>query len=361
MLPNKNSTELSTATGTAKSGGRIASVEFIRVALCSLLILFHGRFLFGPFLQDLFHSTRTFFENGRICVECFFIIGGFFLLKNMEKHEQQLADFAKKMYVRLMPCLLLVTLVFVAAGWIKTRLLIDCIFLIPGPLTNPQVLSLGSWFVCAYFWVMLLYFTVLQMKSQIRWAIVLGLVYVALSLQRNGPLVGNVWDGLYFGWLGAGMVRAIGGIGLGILVAAVHTYFHSNGKWIVRCGLTLLEVFAIVELFRYSVHTTSHANVIEVQLIFGLLLLLSTCAGQAGYISSWFNRQQWIVYASRYTYAVFIIQMLSYKLLKSWRLGPIPSLVLGFAIPVVLGMLEYHIIEKKVVPLVWRYIKPSAE
>lgn len=353
-----NSTLDFSAAGAVRPGSRIASVEFLRIFFCLCVILYHVQSVCLPAYQSLFHSTKKLFSKGYFSVECFFVIGGFFLFLHIQKHKDDVVKFIKKLYIRLFPALLVIGLLALIFHIIHSRSLVDLFLLLSGLAFPKEIIGYGDWFVGVYFWATIFFYILLTNKKHDIWCWVLGLVYITVSLQFHGTRIGNVLEGTYFGWLGAGLCRGISGIGIGILAALVSQYIHFSSKQIVRVCLTIIESTVLFVLCRMLVRGGAY-NFLQMDLLCALALCLMTPRG--GYLSACLNRQQWVCALSRYTYSVFVMQMLSSRLVNDWKFEAGYSLCLALVLPIVLGVLEYHLVEKKLVPLTINYFSKTSK
>ena len=313
---------------------RVCSVEWMRVLFCLAIVLYHADMVTTS-------SWKLFpFPMGYYCVEFFFVLGGFFLFYKRNSDPVALSAYIKKLYIRLEPALLAAGVCSVCAGFIKFYELIYILILSTG-WTLPFNICWGDWFVSVYFWVSVLYTALLHLKGKIKWLVILGLLCFFIGIYN--PYQHNLNE-FYFGWFPASLARGIIGIGIGILTAAVCQHIHISPQKRMRWMLTIVEAGATF-LVLQQICCTVTLNSIQIQLVFAILLAMCMCEG--GYLSAWLNRQHWICHISKYTYSVFVMQMFTTFLVLKWKLNGLFGVLLALGLPIVLGILEYHLIEKR--------------
>ena len=289
-------------------------------------------------------------------VEGFFILGGFFLFSNLQQRPITLSAFAGRLYKRLVPAFCLAAIILVILNILKPQIIISALLLTTGFSLPMEYIKAGSWFIGVYFWIMILYFLILQIKSKLRWLLILLLVLSSFAVQLLSSPFGGFQRGFYFHWLVAGVVRGVSSIGLGILTASISRYIHipADAGKALRYLLSALEITIFYLCIAFLLRG-NYLNIWQWQLLFGALIVL--CMQNAGYLSSFLNRSQYICYFSRYVYGIFVGQMLIANCLRRWRTFEIVNLIWMLIGSTVFGILEYHLVEKRLVPWILKNLK----
>ena len=364
----KNNVSFSTsAAGVLPTSGRIASVEFLRIVFCFLIIWGHLQdavALMGSFNQNFFHSSKELFKNTHWSVEFFFIIAGFFLFRQLQHKSIDTIAYVKKLYLRLAPTFFFVLLLLFGMGILENGAeWIDAIVLFPGLSLPKEVAWWGDWFIGVYFWCMLFYFLLLKHKKDSWMLYALPLVYVMLSAKINGIVLDSTdksvltsLNGTYWNVLGVSVARGLGSIGLGILTGWLASQLKIYKNKITFLLLSVLELTASILLFCFLIRGTL-LTPMQSQIAFCLLLLSFTLPEGGGILSCVLNRWHKVEFVSRYTYAFFALQIFAMRCLQKWPLSIGWSILFVWSVVPVLGIFEYHVIEQHFIPYLGRICK----
>lgn len=358
---------------------RLYLVEFLRVFLILSVFLVHvGDWIDTPLKRNILEFFHTKDWKPWFAVEPFFIVGGFFLYKRIVRLlygdegkseypppvRPDIFSFFVRLWVRLMPGIifcytLLVT--FGARNWWDFPFLL---FPASGYGITAELVGYADWFIGVYFLTNCLFMTLFFSFRKTAWFWVCTLTILCwcltLNMQADKLVMGGT-GGMYYGFLSRNMARGISCMGLGMVAA------YLSGRWCPRAGVALrltataLEVLCVVMLFNYMYRTSLvHYNFVAVQIMVALLLI--SAAHSLGYISVLLNRFSGIMYVSRYTYSILLIQgMLVRYFYVNHNFGMNSRdcffIILAVAIPLVLT--EYHLIEKWLVPRLLSFSKST--
>lgn len=278
------------------------------------------------------------------------------MYRSLDARTKETADFVKRLYLRLAPAFFTAVLIFMAAGLVKARYLADVTLLLPGLSLPGDITGWGDWYVGVYFWCMIGYFLLLKETVRLRWLWVLILVYFCASVKFNAPLeygldknVNLGLSGNYFGWFGVSVARGTLSIGIGILTGAVYKYLSLKRTAFVFWAQSALEFVLSFLLLEYIIRR-NHLNSLQIQIVFAMLLLCMVRGG--GRLSDLLNKSIGIVRVSKYTYALFIMQIVAMKFLRQWGgdWSAWRSVFFAFGLTAVLAVAQYHLVERKLAP-----------
>lgn len=287
-------------------------------------------------------------------VEFFFVIGGFFLYKRI-LFTHNIFELIKKLYIRLVPALLFI---FILCCVSKTSSYsgFPSILSVSMGLTIPgEVTGWGDWYVGVYFWCSLLFIGLFSnnIKQGFLWTGILA--YFALCLKFNAPYDG--WMKTYYTIIGNEVVRGMYSMGLGIATAYLAGKIKVPNRKSIRVIFTVFEIYCLVCVFNY-IARSSHIrfNFWEMEVVFGILLIC--IANSLGYITSYLNKISKIQLISRYTYPIFLGHIPFIKYLLSHQNCGFDDTTCSLIVlwgATLIGIFEYHVIEKKIVPWITKY------
>ncbi len=337
---------------------RIYAVEFLRVFFIFFIILGHMMELYPDVKDSVLRFLHTRETHTWFGVEFFFIIGGFFLYKRLQS-TRNITELIKKIYLRLFPALLFVFLmctVFIDKHYLYR---FPLIFSLTAGIGLPeQATGWGDWYVSTYFWCSLLYIGIFCHKSKYAFLWTGILIYLTACLKFHAPYE---FMSTYYTVICTDFIRGIYSMGLGIIAAYLSEHFKVSDKLSLRLIFTIIELFFLWCVLKYIV-SSSRFSFWETELIFSALLILMDHS--AGYISYALNKYKKIQYISRYTYSIFVSHIVCVSVLWTHRdiglSGSIYSLFCGGGV-ILIGIFEYHIIEKKLVPQVIKYFQKETE
>lgn len=336
---------------------RIYSIEFLRIFFVFFIILGHIMSMYSDVQVNILNFFHTQEMHTWFGVEFFFIIGGFFLY-NRVKSMQYPTKIIKNLYIRLAPALIFVFLTCFLFGSKNPGLYIARLPLIatltagiglPGEATG-----WGDWYVSTYFWCSLLYIGIFYAgyKKAFLWVCVL--IYLTVCLKFHAPYK---WMGTYFDIICTDLVRGIYSMGLGIITAYLCEKVNIVKKVGTRLFFTVVEFYLLFNVFNYIARSSiSQFTFWEIELIFACLMICMVHS--LGYITELFNKFSFINFFSKYVYQIFLCHIICFAVLWSHNHYNLPGITCAsiiFSGAIILGVFEYHVIEKKLVPWLLNY------
>ena len=148
---------------------------------------------------------------------------------------------------------------------------------------------------------------------------------------------------------------------LGMVAAFISQNLSFHKGKLLRIAATILEGTVLYMLFDYMTYSRVRFSSLEVEL--ALTLLMVSVAHSLGYISSIFNRVRWIQFFSRYTYPFLMGHAVMIKCVQKYASSLDnhykAAMVIGGGI--LLGVIEYHLIERFLVPKIRSYLNQNQE
>ncbi len=333
-------------------GKRINSIEFLRILLIYLIILLHIFSIKMQLCQDvshLFNSKKQLFLTSGFAVEFFFIIGGYFLYENIKKGRTDPHVFINNIYIRLAPVFMLSMFLCMSFGSVDVAQILPGFLLLTGLSLPGQIIDWGDWFVGVYFWLSIVFFVLLHKQSVKNMFWVLIIVYFSLSVKLNlvpqqGLIPGylNI-DGNFYGFIGAGVVRGLGAVGVGILASFIQGYISipHNKKFFYLFSVSEFILFftALCILTR-----PTEFNIVCIQLVFAVLLL--SFVNSAGVLSVLLNKIDLFSKVGKYSFSIYLLHLVPLKFFKEKNVSDIEFMLLVLIGATVLGIISYHIVEK---------------
>lgn len=338
---------------------KMIPIEFLRF-VCALMICYSHALLDLP---RFFPSERIAFwkltgvNNAALAVEFFFITAGFFLFFS---HTKTIKDFFIKRCIRLLPAFYL-TLCFCIIYAL-------CVFLnLTPPITHfpsfNNILSnvllmpmLGSdifynvtWFVGCLFWISLFYFSLSQLVCEKTFFfLVCLLTFLSASIAFHTDLDMHQLD---IGFLEHGYIRALMGIGLGIILYRLCKDIHISNSRVVSVIFSLMEIFFFWWVMLGLIFTQER-NSLNFTLGFAVLFFLFV--QQKGVFSSACTHQVW-GFLGRISYMIYLTHLLIYQLLFVYSpipfhaLSPISFLIVLCFCACLIGGLLHVVFERPVI------------
>ncbi len=346
-----------------KERKRIYFVEFLRIFLILTVFLFH----LGLIDTEMKKSILEFFGTSKwdlaFAVQPFFIIGGFFLYGRLAKEETvNVFSGIGKLWMRLMPgiifCFTLLVILGVRDWWqFPFCFFPSADYGLPGGLVG-----CSDWFVGVYFATCCLFTALFAASRQSAWIPICILMLVCWCTQMYiKPNSGLMSGGLYYGILTPRFATAMCCMGLGMVAGYLSAHWTPRVSVFLRLVATGVEGLALFMLFNFMYRTSLvHYRFIAVHLATAALLI--SAAHGWGYISAFLNRFSGVMYVSRYTYSLLLIQgMLVVYFRVNHNFGMdahvCSLIILCASVPLIL--IEYHIIEKWLTPAIKRRLTPS--
>jgi peptidoglycan/LPS O-acetylase OafA/YrhL len=320
--------------------------------------------MFATSYKLIYPSYAICTQDGRLCVDFFFIISGFFLTLKFNETESVL-DFVKKKIARLQPVLIFSLAVYPRGDAVYTKIF-SAIFCDNIGFTMQN--GGNCWFVSVLFWAMLLYFYMIKYYRPQTVNLVVALTVIfsysfAIHV-TNGRLVNDIRNYAYI--FNTGMLRGLGGIGIGYFIANGYKYYQNkvsnkNMSIAKRIVTTIAEMYLFGWLvFNLCFHKLHFNNNIIFIVVFAFLFWMFLV--RKGYFSKLLDNN-FSAFLGKYSYSIFLMHMPVIHLYRLLILNKHQDLmvnnhrVLNICIPIVFsviaGMLTYHLVE---IPG-WKFLK----
>lgn len=348
---------------------KIKNIEFFRVLFMFGIVVLHictaCKWSFYRLFNDIplytsIHDSFCHCNNG---VEGFFIIAGFFLVLTFKK-STSIKNFIKKKYIRLSPVIafsLILGLIGVSLGVLSFKI-------IPSVMTILLLNNFGFnfceslnpvlWFTSALFFGLLLYFLVLKFCSEKyqKWIfLVISILSYSLVLYLQGGKFFKPCTNYFI--FNAGVLRALGGLGVGCLVGYFYKkYFpilnNINFPIYKKISITILELCLVSYIFAWSFLPHKISN--PILFIIYCSVLIFFFALKKGFVSEFFNKDIWVT-LGKYQYSIYVTHYVVGNILNLslWNKNPefvyahpIFPIVTTIGLAVFIGILSYYIVEK---------------
>lgn len=341
---------------------RLYHIDFLRFVFSVYIVYYHILHAnIMPFVQEIgiYADLAKNSDYAANLVTYFFILGGVFLYRSFRsKPDIEIFDYIISRAVRLWPVLCISILTEWAFNpsitW-ETNFL-RLFFLQCSGLTLECKGIL--WYVSSFFLVSIFYYAVLKMfrKDKALFAVAL-LTYFCLAFQINytNGSIGGRETVLYV--VNFGVLRGLWGIGLGILVEALHIRVCEKqrlssvkSRGVFRLFRVAFELVAIFYIGRYFLCSPAKANHLAMVLLF--VCLLYSMLFQGGFIETLFN-SNYLGRLGKYSYSIYVFQQTSFYVMRNtlWKnqgfvRQPIAALSISVLLSVLLGIAAYYAIER---------------
>lgn len=348
-----------------KNKGKFYNIEFIRFLFSAIIIYYHLlhdnliRVTDGgtAFLNDLAYDC----EFASSIVECFFILGGYFLFVSYSKKPNlSIKEFTYNKIARLWPVLFVTVVIGILffgeseINGVYNLLFLQCI----GVSLNYQGIT---WYISPFFWAIIFYFVLLKCaKNKRKCNILIGVIsyfsYVMLVNRFFGrETVHDV--------VSLGLVRALGGIGLGYLIGVIVNSIQNmpsvkNFKgtkfqnFLITAVISIAETASLALLLRhFFLKEQTTGNHFFVVIMFSILLV---CMINGKGILSRICNNKFFGFAGKYAYSIYMMQQVSFWILKKtiWQdtayieQHALRSIAVSLIFSIVVGIITYYVIEK---------------
>lgn len=346
-------------------GKRIYSVEFMRPFLAGSVFLFHvGQGIDTSLKTQILALCHSNEWRPWFAVECFFIIGGFFLYKAITKSQiVNVGTRIGRLWLRLMPAIIFCYLLLATSGAQNWGQFPFCFFPAEGYGLPGSLVGSADWYVGVYFILSCLFIGLFSVSRKSAWIWVCALMILSWCITSQSgvkPLGGPAQGGAYYGFFGHGTLRGLSCMSLGMVASYLSDQWEDVRKWrILRLAATCFEVFTLLALFNYM-YCLPRVKNIAVELMVAASLI--SAAHGWGYLSAALNRMGWIMYISRYTYSLFIVQGMLVQYVRfnhNFGMNAHICSLLIFTAALPLVLIEYHLVEKWLIPLICRKLSCS--
>lgn len=342
---------------------KLCNIEALRFIFCIIIFIHHyyGKFRLGIYGGELdFLKVNTL--NGYMAVEYFFIIAGFFLIYKF-KQNQPVTDFIKTKIIRLWPLVAFLFILYMIVGCfglVKFKLYPNILALLL--LENIGItLKWGNiaddWFVSVLFFVSIFYFYIFKYFKKTTYnffiPIVVLLCYTFLIQQSNGGMGEHIKT--YYGIFNCGLLRGIGGMGLGYLIYQFYSYL--NNQTFVN-NLKSSIIYTVIEgyLFGFVVYETGFHKISfnnRIILVITFCGLLLTFLLKRGFLSKLLDNK-FSVILGRYSFALYMTHCFLWHLFKHYWVDSHVNTIIThpyltgigmFIIAFIFAIFAYHCVE----------------
>lgn len=354
---------------------KIKNIEFLRVIGCVAILFLH---LFNKTLYKYFpdiHFYRHLYNvtsNGQKAVDLFFILSGLFFAWKLNT-KYSIWDFVKKKIIRLWPVLIFLLLITSVASLfgIYNFNLYDKILALVG-LNGTGLIMIKTtsnaglfWYVSAMFWVLLLFYYLRKYfdKKNVDLFIAFCIYFsYAFLIHAKGGKINHSDQNFYY-IFNVGMLRALGGIGLGYFIGDWYRNNEIKIKELIlnvwqKVGLTILEFMCLYFIINnLMLRQLKYGNDMIYIIAFVSIIILFLI--NKGYISRLINDTKIgdaSVFCAKYTYSIYMMQFFVFNIVNRlvWQKYPefvishqIINVVLTLLCAIIFGVFTYYFVEKK--------------
>ena len=350
----------------------LKNIEFLRIiAILAILMLHFFNSTWGihslGLNVHLYDKLYKMTANGQKGVEFFFILSGLFFYLGISKDSAlSLYDFIRKKIIRMWPVMawgVLLAFILSLFGLVKFYYWdnIYALLFLNGTALQGNFGNISpSWYCSAMLFHFVLFFYLYKnMPEKWFWFMLCVGIYISygIILQAKGFQINNPRQ--TFGYIfDVGMLRAWGGIGIGMLLGFWHkncaekiaAYQLNIWQKILLSALEFILLYFMIN--NLMLHKFQHRNQFMFIIVFtgivGCFLM------NKGYISTLFNREIFPK-LSKYIYSIFITHQVVIDLLKRNLWNPHRDLIESYPITnmigtllaiIIVGVLTYYLIEK---------------
>ena len=294
--------------------------------------------------------------SGHLIVECFLIIAGFFLYSTYRKGISNIPDFAVSRLVRLWPAFIFqIAIILILSGYKFEALILDvCLLRCTGISLAHQGIC---WYIPPFFWCSVFLFSILQiLRKESALLLIAVLTYLAYCVNLNSTN-GDLGRHVVFSWCSLGVLRVLGGLGAGLLIAAGIEYFQGSDKpekvsrtryiWYSIAELVCIALLTC-QFLVYRIFTNAATTVV----IFSYLLIIIVKGG--GVVSKLLGRDS-IAGMGKYCYCIYVMQQAAFVIMRKttwkwnkelWMNLPVLSIIVTTIFSIALGVFAYHLVER---------------
>ncbi len=341
---------------------RFYNIDILRFIGAVIIVLFHFvtglKFYYSMELTEISNLANKV-SYGMFWVEFFFILSGFFLFY-LTDFKIQFLDFFKKKILRLLPLVIFGILFYKILSYFNLLYFQKYINIYSLLLLNNVGLTakntMGNlhpaWFVSSLFWAMMFYFYLKQLVNE-KWFNFITAILIFFSYTY---LVNTTWHPpvVSQNFINTGMLRAIGGLGLGYFVCIfVKKCSYKCTSFLQKIIITICEGCLLIFCVQNTtIHKINFNNPTIMVLAFAVLITLFLV--KQGFISQILNNK-FSNFVGRYSYSTFIMHIIVFDLLKMnfWDKNItfltehlILNLTTSIILAVTLGIMTYHLIER---------------
>lgn len=343
-----------TTTQKSTHNKAVDSLKFIFSVIIVYYHLLHSNMKGCIGGTALYKELSAACDGSGLIVECFLIIAGYFIYKTYVAGRQNFVQFTISRLVRLWPVFAFYVLcTWVLSGYKLESAILDLSFL---RCTGISLEYKGIiWYIPPFFWCSILLYAILRLFQKEKALFIIAiLTYLAYCFNLN-TLKGGVGRHVVYTWLSLGMLRVLGGLGIGIMIAAGKEYFckAEATPTCSRCRaicFTLIELVCLTLLTHQFLIGRMFSNAMTTVIVFVILFSVMTSGG--GYVSRLLS---WAPLANmgKYCYSVYVIQQVAFNIMNKtlWKwegVAEIPMLAVAVStiVAVAIGIITYYLVEQ---------------
>ena len=289
------------------------SIEALRFLLAMIIVW--GHFYYQQ-LGMLWKLPLNF--PAYLCVDCFFIISGYFLYNSTKNvNDGTFLFFIKKKIIRLWPLPALILLIYYVlhlcgkTNFLYTENILSLFFMQNIGITFRFPQNGATWFISVLFFVSMFYWYLINnYEKKNVFFITALLVYFSFSFMI-AQTSGHIGDSIeaYPNGLNKGIVRGIAEIGLGILIAALG--IESTKKYsvnlYVKCLYGMIELFLLSWLiWHIGINRGNFNN--DIVMVLAFVPLFALFLQQKGIISILLDNKI-SNFLGRISFAIFVVHL----------------------------------------------------
>ena len=346
---------------------KIKNIEFLRIVGCIAIILFH---LFSSInnspLNDIEPYAKFFSmtRNGDKAVDLFFILSGLFFCYKLNL-KASMFEFIKHKVLRLWSVLIFIIFlyfIFSLFGIINFNFYHFLLCFLG--LNGTSLVTVGAgvvvfWYISAMLFVLAFYYYLLKNYEEKNVNLTIALIvffsYGVLIHALKGNIYGH--DKALNCIINIGMLRALGGIGVGYFIGL---WYKNNFEAIKNfnykiwhiLALTFIEFISLYFIINnLMLHKLKYRN--KIIFIIAFVAVIIAFLINKGFISRFLNKN-WCVNVAKYTYSFYMTHSFLFNSLKNsiWKnhaeiiiAHPYLNLFITLALVFILGIFTYHFVE----------------
>ena len=340
---------------------KMSGIEVLRFTLTLIIVFYHlfrSQVLPVPEGHAVVESMKFFTNNASLAVDCFLVIAGFFLCTSLERNENaSFTELLLKRIIRLWPVLLFSSVCEMLLWRISIyKTIIKLLFLQSIGLTKDA--SGISWYISCYFWAVVFYTALFKVeKNSGRRLFLTGIIiYIGYILNINNTS-GGFGRGVIFQAIDIGLLRALGGIGTGILANKCAVFAEKSLEaldfrhyWLFRVGRIMFFLsVCLYLLYKPFGYTETHL----INIIFTCLYLQCCfCDHSSGGLFDVVLDKTALF--GRYSYSIYLMQQTVFYLIRRvlitatffQNMNLFVIIILELLLCVITGTVTYYICER---------------
>ena len=325
---------------------RFNNVDFIRFIFSIIIVFIH--------IPLLYNMNIAGIHKGRILVDYFFIMSGFFLFLNINKNEDTLS-FAIKKIIRLAP-----------VTWFLSIITMICSLFIPALKYNFnntilgflffQDIGLSSKFSNPPFFGILFYFYLNKLLEKKYMNLIVWLIIIiSYSIYYNNNNFGIGGNSNICLFINIGVLRGLAGMGIGYFLSMLYkTNFLKSLSKKGQVITSFIEIYILLFLTEYLLFSpkipgNSAFILIVYFCIFFYLLII-----KQGIISK-LTDNKISSYLGQFSYSIYVMQILVLSLYKYLLVIPHPEFIQNHILfcnsiitvtCIIFGVIAFYLVEK---------------